>query len=789
MAKLFTKRKMKSFGKSDLFDMLKPFKNIRRRLVLKLILTVGLTLLITLSTWAYFNINYQEKKLMQNIVSGTDRLTNTIRLGTHYAMMLNSRDDINQIINNIGRQKEIETIRIYNKEGQIKFSNQTSEVDRLTNIKAEACYICHKTDPPLSDLALAERTRIFVSPEGYRLLGIISPIRNEPGCSTDACHIHPEGKIILGALDVVVSLKDADKAILLAKNSMLGLASFAFLLTSAIIFIFVLRFVNQPIRKLIDGTRQIAKGIYPSRVHVNQEDEMGELALAINQMSDEIAKKQTELNQQRDEYQTLFERVPCLITVQDRAYKLLRYNREFAKMFDPQLGDYCYHAYKGRTEKCLDCPVEHTFEDGQSHHAEEAGLNKDGTITHWLVRTAPIKNAKGEIIAAMEMSLDITERTELEGKLKESEKKYHEIFNNIPNPLFVLDMDSLEIIDCNESVKSVYGYNKDEILNRCFLNFFMEKDKDQYASKLTTTSVINQVKHFSKAGKTLFVNIRISPSDYPGKKVLLVTTSDITKRLEAEQQLIQASKMATLGEMATGVAHELNQPLSVIKTASSFSIKKIDKNEPIEDEILSKILLKIDSNVDRATKIINHMRQFARKSDMDLEKVQINDVLKRAFEIFSQQLKLRGIEVQWNIEKNLPRIYADPSRLEQVFINLLLNARDAIEEKWNHTESRQGQKKIILETMYDRQWVICEVCDTGKGVSETIADKIFEPFFTTKEVGEGTGLGLSISYGIIKDCGGSIQVAPNEPEGACFILKFPIPKTTNGNGKENITRR
>ena len=778
---------MKPFGKSELFDILKHFKNIRHRLVFKLTLTVGLTLLIILSTWAYFNINYQEKKLMQNIVAGTDRLTNTIKLGTQYAMTLNSRDDINQIINNIGRQKEIETIRIYNKEGQIKFSNQTSELETTIHIKDEPCYICHRTDPPQSELGLAERTRIFASPQGYRLLGIISPICNEPGCSTDVCHMHPAGKKILGALDVVVSLKDADKAIQLAQNGMMGLAGVAFLLTSAIIFIFVLRFVNQPIRRLIDGTRQIAQGISPNRMHVNPEDEMGELALAVDQMRDEIAKKQTELNKQKDEYQTLFERVPCLITVQDREYKLLRYNHEFAEMFDPQPGEYCYHAYKGRDQKCVNCPVERTFNDGQPHYGEEKGINKDGTPVHWILRTSPIKNAEGDIVAAIEMSLDITHPKQLEDKLEQSEKKYREIFNNMPNPLFVLDMDSLEIIDCNESVKSVYGYNKDEILNRSFLSFFMEKDKDQYASKLRTASVINQVKHLGKAGKTLFVNIRISPSDYPGKKVLLVTTSDITKRLEAEQQLIQASKMATLGEMATGVAHELNQPLSVIKTASSFSIKKINKNEPIEDEILANILLKIDSNVDRATRIIQHMRQFARKSDMDLEKVQVNAVLERAFEIFSQQLKLRGIKVVWNIEKELPKINADPSRLEQVFINLLLNARDAIEEKWGPKEPEMGEKKIILTTRKDEQNVICEVCDTGKGVPETITDKIFEPFYTTKEVGKGTGLGLSISYGIIKDCGGSIQVVPNKPEGSCFILKFPVPAKTNG--KNNTTGR
>ncbi len=724
---------------------------------------------------------------MENIVEGTDRLTNTIKLGTHYAMMLNSRDDINQIINNIGRQKEIETIRIYNKGGKIKYSNQPTEIDTATNIKDEACYICHRTEPPLFELSLEERTRIFTSAKGYRLLGIISPICNEPGCATDACHIHPKGKKILGALDVVVSLEDADKEIFMTQKEAFGLAGAIFLVTSTIIFLFQLRFVNQPIRKLIDGTRTIAEGIHPSRVDIDQDDEMGKLAVAINQMSKKIAEKQAELNEQRDEYQTLFERAPCLITVQDRNYKLLRYNREFAKQFDPQPGEHCYHSYKGQDQKCENCPVEHTFEDGQTHYGEETGLNKDGTPVHWILRASPIKNAKGEIVAAIEMSLDITQRKQLEDKLEKSEKKYHEIFNNMPNPVFVLDLASLKILDCNESVKPVYGFDKDEVINRSFLDLFIGKDRDEYASKLKNVSVINQAKQQNKNGKTLFVTIRISPSDYSGNKVLLVSTSDITKRLETEQQLIQASKMATLGEMATGVAHELNQPLSVIKTASSFSIKKINKNEPIEAEILFKILAKIDSNVDRATKIINHMRQFARKSEMDLEKVQINDILERAFEIFSQQLKLRGIEVIWSIDKKLPKINADPGRMEQVFINLLLNARDAIEDRWGNQEPQSSEKKIILKTVCDGHNVICEVCDTGIGISESISDKIFEPFFTTKEVGMGTGLGLSISYGIVKDCGGSIQVVPNKPEGACFVLKFPLQDINDA--KEITTRR
>jgi histidine kinase len=116
--------------------MRQPLSFLRHRLVTKLILTVGLTLLLAIGFWAYYDIKYQKQKLMDEVVQGVDRLTTTVRLGTHYAMMLNSRDDINQIINNIGRQKEIENIRIYNKEGEIKCSNQPAEVDQKTNIKA-----------------------------------------------------------------------------------------------------------------------------------------------------------------------------------------------------------------------------------------------------------------------------------------------------------------------------------------------------------------------------------------------------------------------------------------------------------------------------------------------------------------------------------------------------------------------------------------------------------------------------------------------------------------------------
>jgi histidine kinase len=712
--------------------------------------------------------------MVGNITAGTQRLSNTIRLGTHYAMMLNSRDDIKQIINNISKQHDIVNIRIYNKQGEIKFSNQDNEIDTITNIKNEACYICHRSDPPVDRVSLNETVRTFRSEAGYRLMGVISPVYNEPGCSTDACHVHPPDKKVLGAIDLVVSLEEADRELARYERNLVALAVFIFMATAALIYLFIYRFVRYPIKQLIDGTRQIEKGDYAARVNIDQADEMGQLARAIRQMGAAIDSKQGELNKQRDQFQNLFEMVPCIITVQDRDYRLIGYNREFADQFAPKPGDYCYCAYKGRTEKCEHCPVEATFADGRSHYSEETGMDKDGSIKHWIVRTSPIRDESGEIVAAMEMNLDISERKQLEEKLASSEKKYHAIFNNIPNPVFVLEIRSLEILDCNKSVHAVYGLARDRLIGTCFLELFEPGERETMAFRMATTATLNQVRQVGADDHMLYVNIRISPSEYSDQRVLLVTISDVTKRLEAEQQLIQASKMATLGEMSTGVAHELNQPLSVIKTASNFFMRKLKKKEPIRDEILMTMSEEIDSHVERATKIINHMRQFGRKEDPNLELVSLNDVLERAFEIFSQQLKVRGIDVNWQTAPGLPRIMGNPSRLEQVIINLLINARDAIEERTEQMPDQEHLRAITLITFRKAKTVTLSVCDTGIGVPEATRSKVFEPFFTTKKVGKGTGLGLSISYSIVKECGGEIDVTGNTNGGACFNLHFPM---------------
>ncbi len=741
-------------------------------LALKLIISVGVVLFCSLFVWSYFTISFQEKGLIERKINQVDKFCNTALHFTWFAMLHNPTKDLHHVLKSMSENNQIESIKIFNCQGKVKFSNHTQEINSVAKKTDVACMACHATDPPTINTDREKRVRIFTSDSGQRLLGLVHPIMNKPNCTTAKCHYHSKTIKKLGVLDIVVSLKEIENIISLSKRmaSWTGIYLFAVLGLTIVGSIFIL--VTRPIKKLITKTDLIATGNYENHtIQIHQKDEIGRLSSAIHVMGEKISTKQKELNKQKQIYRQLFNEVPCTITVQNKNYKLLEFNSEFSKKFAPKYGDHCYSAYKNLNEKCKDCPVERTFKDGQSHFSEESGINKDGSKAHWFVKTAPLRDENGDIVAAMEMTIDISRRKKLEEKAKDSEKKYQAIFKSIPSPVFILDTQTHIILDCNDSARSVYGYKKGELKGHSFDLLFATQDAfEAFIQKIDTPfheRLINQ----SKKNTPLFVNIWVRSAKFFGQTVYLVTVIDITQSVETQQQLIQAGKMATLGEMATGVAHELNQPLSVIKTASSFISKKTSQDTAIDPDILATLSKEIESHVDRASKITNHMRLFGRKSSLSKEDVDINDTLKRAFDIFSQQLKLRGITVIWSLEDSLPVILADSVKLEQVFINLLLNARDAIVTR-HENEEQTFLKQIQITTFENNAQVVVTISDTGTGVPEDLIDKIFEPFFTTKKVGKGTGLGLSITYGIVRESNGNIRVANNESGGAIFTLSF-----------------
>ena len=200
---------------------------------------------------------------------------------------------------------------------------------------------------------------------------------------------------------------------------------------------------------------------------------------------------------------------------------------------------------------------------------------------------------------------------------------------------------------------------------------------------------------------------------------------------------------------------------------------KIQKEEEFSKDDLMAVAEEIDSHVDRASKVIKHMRDFARQSDLTRTRLNINEPIKDVFKVLGQQLRVHQIEVELDLDPHVPPIMADHNRLEQVFINLVTNAMYAMDDKGLRWGDRKWRRLLRIKSFSADGRVVVSVSDTGKGIPKDIIDKIFEPFFTTREVGQGTGLGMSISYRIISDYGGTIEVRSEVDAGTTFTLKFP----------------
>nr|MBC8462555.1 PAS domain-containing protein [Deltaproteobacteria bacterium] len=335
-------------------------------------------------------------------------------------------------------------------------------------------------------------------------------------------------------------------------------------------------------------------------------------------------------------------------------------------------------------------------------------------------------------------------------------------------------------LDANNPAIETYQYTREELLDMSILDILHTEDAKRFWEE--TQDSINKGYFFmtkleakKKGGYHFFIDLYARVGKFQEAEVdvwhnsLIIRTVDITRRLEKDALLIQASKMATLGEMATGVAHELNQPLNVIKVGADFFKKMIRKGKRISEENLIKVSNNISEQVDRATKIIDHLRDFGRKSDLKLFKVDINEPIREVFDFLGQQLKLRNIEVDLHLDKNIPKIMGDKNRLEQIFLNLITNARDAMEAK-----GEEAIKRLKITTYQENGKIVALISDTGVGMIKQVQERVFEPFFTTKEVGKGTGLGLSITYSLVKGFKGEMEVDSTPDAGTTFKIVFPV---------------
>jgi two-component system C4-dicarboxylate transport sensor histidine kinase DctB len=246
------------------------------------------------------------------------------------------------------------------------------------------------------------------------------------------------------------------------------------------------------------------------------------------------------------------------------------------------------------------------------------------------------------------------------------------------------------------------------------------------------------------------------------------TTAEMQQReqelRDKQEQLVQAGKLATLGELTTGVAHELNNPLNNTGLFVGNAIDLIELGVMDKEQIVRELRHALQQ-VRKATEIISHLRTFGRAAPVSREPISVKQVIERALALVREQLRLRQIEVMVDLGSEETVVMANPIQLEQVFINLLTNARDAVADS--------PRKAIRISSSVGPAAVEVAFADSGPGIPPGLEQRIFDPFFTTKEVGEGTGLGLSITYGIVKEHGGTISVVSRADEGATFLIQLP----------------
>lgn len=351
--------------------------------------------------------------------------------------------------------------------------------------------------------------------------------------------------------------------------------------------------------------------------------------------------------------------------------------------------------------------------------------------------------------------------------LAKSETKYRRIFEDSMDLIFVADHDG-RLLDINPAGIRMLGYDsRQSLMAQETLASLVRGPED--ARKLFA-----EIKHTgfvkdrecalrTRSGGELATLLSMTARSGPTGRVTEFEgiVKDITQRKLMHRQLLQADRMASLGQLASGVAHEINNPLGLILGYTQLLLREATDTTGGKDDLRT-----IEKQTCNCKKIVEDLLNFARKSGTHLAEVKINPALEAVINVVRNQLELDNILIRTHFDASLPEIAGDAEKLKQVFMNMLINARQAI--------GKNGSIVITTGLAPDGQSVMITFKDDGPGIAPDIVDKIFDPFFTTKPTGQGTGLGLSVSYGIIEDHQGDIQVLSEAGRGAEFCIRLPI---------------
>jgi two-component system cell cycle sensor histidine kinase/response regulator CckA len=382
-----------------------------------------------------------------------------------------------------------------------------------------------------------------------------------------------------------------------------------------------------------------------------------------------------------------------------------------------------------------------------------------------------VADETGGIIGTLSSGEDITERMQAEAALRESEEKYRHLFELESDAIFLIDNETGRILEVNTAASDLYGYSREELLQKKNTDLSAEPNQTRKAT-LEGWSRVPVRFHRNKDGTVLPVEITARHFTWRGRGVHVAAIRDITERMSLEEQLRQAQKMEAIGRLTAGIAHDFNNLLTAINGFAELMQLEVAPEDPLS-ELVGKIL----ASGRRAADLVRQLLAFSRKQILEPRTLNLNNVVSNMGRMLHRIIG-EHIDIETVLAPDLWIVKVDPTQIEQVIVNLAVNARDAMPAGGRLTIETAN---VFLDEAYAAshlevqpgEHVLLAVSDTGKGMSEEVKAHIFEPFFTTKEVGQGAGLGLATVYGIVKQSGGHIWVYSEENQGTTFKIYLP----------------
>src|ERR1700686_438638 len=406
---------------------------------------------------------------------------------------------------------------------------------------------------------------------------------------------------------------------------------------------------------------------------------------------------------------------------------------------------------------------------GVLRNYEETLRRKDGTLLHTLQNITAVRDARGKIAQIRGLMLDVTEQKTFQSQLQRERDFNQKILTTTQSMILVLDTAgriSYANRRCFES-----GYREDELIGHRLVDWVEASQRDDFEGALETTANGQQVENLelrvrrSDASMGHF-SISLSPMRDEQNTVnsVVVVMTDITDAALLQAKLAHSEKMATIGRLVSGVAHEVNNPLAAILGFTDLLLENPEMPASAREDL--QIILQ---ETQRTKDIVQDLLSFARQRPVQRELVSVNNVLRQTIKLRSYDFASHGVEVLEEFDEALPPALGDAQQLQQVFLNILNNAYDAVQES-----SERG--RITIRTCHHNNAIEVNITDNGVGIGDP--QRIFDPFYTTKHAGKGTGLGLSICYGIVRAHGGEIQCWNSEAgSGSTFMVRIPLADT------------